>query len=362
MQSCACGNLADGNGTMCHRCAALYELGLGPGATDAEVKAAYRLYVKAWHPDRFPGDEKSKIAAQEKLKNINAAYDYLTSSSSKGQTYRPKAAPQPHEPNQQRQGSTRQPPPGEGRSQASSPKQGTDRVVPPPKPSVARRRGISVGSLVGRLRRAPLWAAPAVVLLATAFACVWIYWPNPPENPDANVRDFNIPKRATPAATIEVPKGLTLDNPSQAAFSLPNGAEIRKRRHVNGRGDLTVENGTLDDAVVNLVDLNSEKTLRTFYIKTDSTFTERQIPPGLYAVYFTTGIDWNVASMTFNLNASYSHFGKNLEYTERVDENAEKVEKITYKITLQPVEGGNAEIESSDKDSFEKLMNDGAKD
>ena len=157
MQSCACGNLADGNGTMCHRCAALYELGLGPGATDAEVKAAYRLYVKAWHPDRFPGDEKSKIAAQEKLKNINAAYDYLTSSSSKGQTYRPKAAPQPHEPNQQRQGSTRQPPPGEGRSQASSPKQGTDRVVPPPKPSVARRRGISVGSLVGRLRRAPLW-------------------------------------------------------------------------------------------------------------------------------------------------------------------------------------------------------------
>ena len=66
--------------------------------------------------------------------------------------------------------------------------------------------------------------------------------------------------------------------------------------------------------------------------------------------------------MTFNLNASYSHFGKNLEYTERVDENAEKVEKITYKITLQPVEGGNAEIESSDKDSFEKLMNDGAKD
>jgi len=92
MDTCACGNPASLNGTTCRRCDALHELGLKAGATDAEVKAAHRLYVKAWHPDRFPGDEKSKNAAQEKLKSINSAYEFLSSPSSKnGQPYRPKA-------------------------------------------------------------------------------------------------------------------------------------------------------------------------------------------------------------------------------------------------------------------------------
>jgi hypothetical protein len=137
---------------------------------------------------------------------------------------------------------------------------------------------------------------------------------------------------------------------------------MRKRRHLNGRGELTVENGSLDDAVVHLVDLNTGKTIRTFYVKTDNTFTERQIQQGLYGVYFTTGIGWNVALKTFNFNASYSHFGNNLEYTERIDQDRGRVEKIIYKISLQPVQDGNAKIESSDKDSFDKMMNDGTTD
>src|ERR1035438_2397032 len=99
MNTCACGNLADGNDTTCRRCSALHELGLRAGATEAEVKTAYRLYVKAWHPDRFPGDEKSRSAAQEKLKTINSAYDFLTSPSSKKyQPYRPNATPPPAKP------------------------------------------------------------------------------------------------------------------------------------------------------------------------------------------------------------------------------------------------------------------------
>jgi curved DNA-binding protein CbpA len=353
--------------------------------------------VKAWHPDRFPGDEKSKSAAQEKLKTINSAYDFLTSpSSKKGQPYHPKAAAppaQPQEPTRQKQSSEKQPPPAGGRNQADPPKENSGGQTPPqstsptpPTPSVARRWGILFGMLAVRLRRAPRWATSAFVLLAVTFAGIWIYWPNPPKNLDVNGRDFNIPEGATPVQPVHVPKGFTLDDPQnsqthndangpdiiipkgltpipyQPTFSLPNGTEIRKRRHLNGRGELTVENGSLDDAVVHLVDLNTGKTIRTFYVKTDNTFTERQIPPGLYGVYFTTGIGWNVALKTFNLNASYSHFGKNLEYTEKIDQDRGKVEKITYRISLQPVQNGNAEIESSDKDSFDKMMNDGTAD
>jgi len=577
MNTCVCGNPANDSGTTCQRCAALHELGLKSGATDAEVKSAHRLYVKAWHPDRFPGDEKSKSAAQEKLKSINAAYEFLTSpSSKKGQTYRPKAATppaQPQEPTQQKQSSAKQPPPAGGRDQGAPPKENSGGQTPtqptsptPPAPSAARRWGIWFGMLAGRFRREPRWAilaSVAFLILTMFFAGMALSFTPATISKRANILDYehhynlggifrklacirgsgescdaladmyengkgierdlgnarelylraaalytrdcargsadtcralaslfkdgkgvekdtsraeelyaqwakldaeacdagngkvcgelgisysvggDIPQNHVKAAELYtkacnlgeaqwgciqlgtaykfgegVPKsskqavefyikgcnlgepggcreaadvygwasfeasdttedfaraaalyaracdagddlgcdelgdlyrdgngvqqdlakaksyyskacslsaelhfgcdklkkmhGLTPDSPPQSALSLPNGTEIRKRRHLNGRGELTVENGSLDDAVVHLVDLNTGRTIRTFYVKTDNTFTERQIPPGLYGVYFATGIGWDVALKAFNLNASYSHFGKNL--------------------------------------------------
>jgi hypothetical protein len=146
------------------------------------------------------------------------------------------------------------------------------------------------------------------------------------------------------------------------SFSLPNGAEIRKPRHLNGHGELTVENGTSFDAVIHLVDLNSGKTVRTFYIRAGNTFTERQIAPGLYGLYFTTGSDWNVASKVFNSSASYSQFARKVEYSENPDPDAGKIKYSTYKITLQPVPGGDAATYPLDKDAFDKMMNDGTTD
>lgn len=48
--------------------------------TDASfqaVKEAYRGLVKVWHPDRFQNDQKLQHKAQEKLKDINAAYQAI---------------------------------------------------------------------------------------------------------------------------------------------------------------------------------------------------------------------------------------------------------------------------------------------
>ena len=50
-------------------------LGLEPGASDDEVKAAYRRLAKKYHPDRNPGNK----AAAEKMNEINAAYDAIKS-------------------------------------------------------------------------------------------------------------------------------------------------------------------------------------------------------------------------------------------------------------------------------------------
>jgi curved DNA-binding protein CbpA len=349
MRVCVCGNLADQNGTTCHRCNALQELGLRPGAADADVKAAYRLYVKAWHPDRFPGDEKSKRAAQEKLKTINSAYDFLTSPYSKqGQPYTPTgsaayARPQaPYQkPNASREAGPRPP--------SSSP-------LPPQ--STQRRR---------------LLQHTALALLLISIAA-WVLISNrsvqtQPPSDSASTKTYTSQRHSdSSGGTISVPKGLTpisppdLENPARTAFNLPNGTELRKRRHLNGHGELTVENGTSFDAVIHLVDLNSEKTIRTFYVDTGSTFIERQIAPGLYGIYFATGSDWDAGLKTFNSSAGYSQFGRNLEYSEKPDPDNRKIEYSTYQITLQPVQGGNAATYPSDKDAFNKLMNDGNAD
>jgi curved DNA-binding protein CbpA len=53
-------------------------LGLKPGASQAQVKQAYRKLVKIWHPDRF-ADPTQKQQAEEKIKKINVAYNLLKS-------------------------------------------------------------------------------------------------------------------------------------------------------------------------------------------------------------------------------------------------------------------------------------------
>jgi len=52
-------------------------LDLPPRASSDEVKRAYRDLVKVWHPDRFTGDPSLQRKTQEKLKEINVAYDNI---------------------------------------------------------------------------------------------------------------------------------------------------------------------------------------------------------------------------------------------------------------------------------------------
>lgn len=51
-------------------------LGVEPSASDEEVKRAYRDLARKYHPDRFP-DDSAKELAEEKMKEINEAYDQI---------------------------------------------------------------------------------------------------------------------------------------------------------------------------------------------------------------------------------------------------------------------------------------------
>ena len=58
-------------------------LGVSPSATDEEVKDAYRKLAKKYHPDQY-ADSPLKDLADEKMKEINEAYDAITKMRSGG--------------------------------------------------------------------------------------------------------------------------------------------------------------------------------------------------------------------------------------------------------------------------------------
>ena len=68
---------AEGTPEKIDRCIEM--LGLKPGATKEEVNEAYRDLASVWHPDRFANNLRLQKKAEERLKEINAAYEYIRS-------------------------------------------------------------------------------------------------------------------------------------------------------------------------------------------------------------------------------------------------------------------------------------------
>ncbi len=61
-------------------------LGLSPGASDEEVKRAYRELARKYHPDNYQDNPLADLA-EEKMKEINEAYDAITHQRSGGGSY-----------------------------------------------------------------------------------------------------------------------------------------------------------------------------------------------------------------------------------------------------------------------------------
>ena len=58
---------------------ALRILGLDDDATADDIKAAYKETAQILHPDRIASNKKLQDRATEQFKNLQEAYEYLTS-------------------------------------------------------------------------------------------------------------------------------------------------------------------------------------------------------------------------------------------------------------------------------------------
>lgn len=123
-------------------------LGLKPDASEQEVKNAYRDLAKVWHPDRFAHDARLQQKAQEKLKEINEAYDAINSPAS-GRRQR-----------------ARRPTPPSPPSSTSTSAPRTPRGGPADFASVAARRGDARAS---RLTPVALAAAAVVITFFVSY-------------------------------------------------------------------------------------------------------------------------------------------------------------------------------------------------
>jgi len=110
-------------------------------------------------------------------------------------------------------------------------------------------------------------------------------------------------------------------------------------------GEFAVSNGLTSDSLVLLL-TPDEKAYITFYVRAMSDVTITGIANNTYAVYFTTGSEYNPGTGRFSQDAYYQRFEEPLEFL------SSSSSCTVYSLTLNPVEGGEALTESVSADTF----------
>jgi len=150
-------------------------------------------------------------------------------------------------------------------------------------------------------------------------------------------------------------KPTQLLDPRPTHYNSPaTGTRCEEDIGTNGHGELTVENGTSEDAVVRLSesDIEADQTLRCFFVQAHSTGRVARIPEGTYRLTFMTGLNWVESEDVFSWQPSYSEFQRAFDFSERRD--SEGVQYHSISVTLHAVPLGNVRTRAITREEFLK--------
>jgi phage FluMu protein Com len=134
--------------------------------------------------------------------------------------------------------------------------------------------------------------------------------------------------------------------------SIPNGSRIMPDVGTNGYGELEVQNGTSEDAVLSLYDSASDETVRDIYVQARHSVRMKGIPGGTYQLAYTAGRDWDGREAIFRCEPHYAQFEQDFAFTE--ERNQEGIQYHSITVTLHPVIGGNVRTKRISREEFLK--------
>jgi hypothetical protein len=128
----------------------------------------------------------------------------------------------------------------------------------------------------------------------------------------------------------------------------PDNGAVVVTRGTSGHGELAIENGTDQDALVTLALRGSA--VRAVYVRSSSNTDLRGIPDGTYDIFVAQGDGWNRELRRFTEFPAYSKFDDPAPFQTVRETGAIRYTRLS--ITLQPVSGGSTSTVPVDPDAY----------
>jgi hypothetical protein len=100
--------------------------------------------------------------------------------------------------------------------------------------------------------------------------------------------------------------------PPQGQPGRPSNGQFVRQGSRTGRGELTIDNGAGQDAVITLA--VGKRPTFAVYVRKGAKHTVTGIQDGTYHVFFTSGTDWDRKTRAFSRNCSFDRFDESMKF------------------------------------------------
>jgi hypothetical protein len=160
---------------------------------------------------------------------------------------------------------------------------------------------------------------------------------------------------------VDIDKPLSSDTRLKTGDSPYNSYFGKGIRNRGSLSEITVKNGTNQDAIVVFINVYTDKCMRNVYIRANSNYTIKQIPEGTYKMKCFYGNDWD-SSLNNGVGFPVGGFRRNVSFTtpssnkDYFDTHKEEINEgynyPTYTVTLHKVINGNMHTKDISKSDF----------